>query len=163
VTVFFLVFFLLVSGQRLHARVLEVAARDEASRRRLTMIMEEVNTQVRCFLIVRLITAVLVGTATWLALAWMVVGWAALWGALGMLDSISYFGPVIVSGRLFLIGVFQEGGTTQALEMAGVALAITTLEGWLLTPPLLGKAEGMSALTVFLLLWSWIWGAGAIF
>jgi predicted PurR-regulated permease PerM len=45
--------------------------------------------------------------------------------------------------------------------MSGAALAITSLEGWLLTPPLMGKAERMSALAVFvgLLLWTWIWGA----
>ncbi len=50
---------------------------------------------------------------------------------------------------------------TQALQMSGAALAITSLEGWLLTPPLMGKAERMSALAVFLglLLWTWIWGA----
>jgi predicted PurR-regulated permease PerM len=37
---------------------------------------------------------------------------------------------------------------------------ITSLEGWLLTPPLLGKAERMHVVVVFLgvLLWTWIWG-----
>lgn len=45
--------------------------------------------------------------------------------------------------------------------MAGAALVITSLEGWLLTPLLMGKAERMSALAVFLglLLWTWVWGA----
>ena len=46
-------------------------------------------------------------------------------------------------------------------EMAGAAVVITSLEGWLLTPPLMGRAERMNALTIFLglLLWSWLWGA----
>ena len=45
--------------------------------------------------------------------------------------------------------------------MAGAAVVITSLEGWLLTPPLMGRAERMNALTIFLglLLWSWLWGA----
>jgi predicted PurR-regulated permease PerM len=161
VTVFFLVFFLLISGQRLRARVLQVAARDEESRQRLTRIMADVNTQIQRFLVVRLITAALVGAATWLALTWMGVAQAALWGTLaGIFNSIPYFGPVIVAGGLFLVGLLQDGDVTKALQLAGVALAITTLEGWLVTPPLLGKAEGMSALMVFLglLLWTWIWG-----
>jgi hypothetical protein len=35
--------------------------------------------------------------------------------------------------------------------MSGVALLITSIEGWLLTPLLLGKVwENMSALTVFI-------------
>jgi predicted PurR-regulated permease PerM len=44
--------------------------------------------------------------------------------------------------------------------MGGAALLITSLEGWLLTPALMGKAERMSALVVFLgvLLWTWMWG-----
>jgi predicted PurR-regulated permease PerM len=44
--------------------------------------------------------------------------------------------------------------------MAGAALVITSLEGWLITPPLMGKVERMSPLTVFLglLLWTWVWG-----
>jgi hypothetical protein len=76
-------------------------------------------------------------------------------------NSIPYFGPVIVSGGLFLVGMSQDGGLMQALQMAGAALVITSLEGWLVTPPLMGKAERMSALAVFLglLLWTWIWGA----
>jgi predicted PurR-regulated permease PerM len=85
-----------------------------------------------------------------------------VWGiAAGLFNSIPYFGPIIVSGGLFLVGLVQGGGMTQALQIAGIALVITTLEGWLVTPPLLGKAEGMSALAVFLglLLWTWIWGA----
>jgi predicted PurR-regulated permease PerM len=55
----------------------------------------------------------------------------------------------------------QGGGIAQALQMCGAAMVITSLEGWLLTPPLMGKAERMSALAVFLglLLWTWLWGA----
>jgi predicted PurR-regulated permease PerM len=91
----------------------------------------------------------------------MSVPQAILWGVLaGVFNSIPYFGPIIVSGGLFVVGLVQ-GATAQALQMAGVALVITALEGWLLTPALIGKAEGMSALAVFLglLLWTWIWGA----
>jgi predicted PurR-regulated permease PerM len=45
--------------------------------------------------------------------------------------------------------------------MTGAAIVIASLEGWLLTPPLMGKAEHMSALAVFLglPLWTWVWGA----
>lgn len=44
--------------------------------------------------------------------------------------------------------------------MSGAAIVITSIEGWLVTPPLMGKAERMSALAVFLglLLWTWVWG-----
>jgi predicted PurR-regulated permease PerM len=44
--------------------------------------------------------------------------------------------------------------------VAGVALLITTLEGSLLTPSLIGSASSMNHVAVFagLLFWSWIWG-----
>jgi predicted PurR-regulated permease PerM len=87
---------------------------------------------------------------------------AAMWGILaGAFNSIPYFGPVIVSGGLLVVGLVQGGGVAQALQMSAAAVVITSLEGWLLTPPLMGKAERMSALAVFLglLLWTWLWGA----
>ncbi len=67
---------------------------------------------------------------------------------------------MIVSGGLLVVGIVQSGDMMTAVKMAGVALAITSLEGWPLTPPLMGKAERMNALIVFLglLLCTWVWG-----
>jgi predicted PurR-regulated permease PerM len=49
---------------------------------------------------------------------------------------------------------------SQALQISGAALLITSLEGWLLTPALMGKAERMNVLAVFigLIVWIWLWG-----
>ena len=55
-----------------------------------------------------------------------------------------------MSGGLLLVGLVQFGEITQAVKIAAAALVITSLEGWLLTPPLLGKAEHMHAVVVFL-------------
>ena len=68
---------------------------------------------------------------------------------------------MIISGGLFVIGLVQGGGLAQAVQMSGAAILITSLEGWLLAPALMGKAERMSALAVFLglLVWTWVWGA----
>ena len=95
------------------------------------------------------------------ALLWLGVQDAAVWGILaGVFDSIPYFGPVIVSGGRLVVGLVQGGDLAQALLMSGVALLITSIEGWLLTPLLLGKVENMTALTVFIgfMLWTWLWG-----
>jgi predicted PurR-regulated permease PerM len=161
VVIFFLTFFLLLSGRRVTNRLVEIAGPDAERRRVTSTIMNDINTQIQRYLLVLLVTAVMVGAATWVALAWMGVRNAATWGVLaGVFNSIPYFGPVIVSGGLFAVGVVQGGGITQALQMSGAAILITSLEGWLLTPALMGKAERMSALAVFigLLLWTWIWG-----
>lgn len=160
--IFFLVFFLLLSGHHGRSRIIEIAGPDEERRRTAATIIDDINAQVQRFLVVRLVTAAVVGALTWGVLALMKVEHAAMWGILaGVFNSIPYFGPIIVSGGLLIVGLAQGGGMTQALQMSGAALVITSLEGWLLTPPLMGKAERMSALAVFLglLLWTWIWGA----
>jgi predicted PurR-regulated permease PerM len=162
VIIFFLVFFLLVSGGQVRARVIEAVGPDMEQRTRVARIIDDINAQIQRFLLVRLVTSIAVGALTWLVLAWMNVQHAALWGFLaGVFNSIPYFGPVIVSGGLLVVGLVQGGGMARAIQMSAAALAITSLEGWLLTPPLMGKAEKMSALAVFLglLLWTWIWGA----
>ncbi len=160
--IFFLVFFILISGTHVKARIIEVSGPDADSRRTAAKIIDDIDQQIQRFLLVRLITAVVVALATWLVLLWMGVENAAVWGTLaGVFNSIPYFGPIIVSGGLFIVGLVQGGGMSQALQMSGAALLITSLEGYLLSPPLMGKAERMGALAIFLglLLWTWIWGA----
>jgi len=162
VVVFFLVYFLLVSGPHMKDRLVEIAGSDPDRRRTTATIINDINTQIQRYLLVLLVTSAIVGLATWLVLAWIGLEHAAVWGILaGVFNSVPYFGPVIVSGGLFVVGLVQGGGLAQALQMSGAAIIITSLEGWLLTPALMGKAERMSALVVFLglLIWTWIWGA----
>jgi predicted PurR-regulated permease PerM len=160
--VFFLVFFLLLSGSHFRTRIIEVATPYFAGRRVTASIIDDINQQVQRFLLVRLVTSAIVALATWIVLAWMDVPQAAVWAILaGVFNSIPYFGPVIVSGGLLVVGLVESGEPMRALQMAGAALLITSLEGWLLTPPLMGKVESMNVLVVFLgvLLWTWLWGA----
>ena len=59
------------------------------------------------------------------------------------------------------IGAFLQFMTlSTAAIVAGVALVITSLEGWLLTPMLMGRAARMNPVALFvgLLSWSWMWG-----
>jgi predicted PurR-regulated permease PerM len=162
VVIVFLIYFLLISGQHMRKRLVEISGPEPEGRRMTATIINDINTQIQQYLLVLLATAVMVGAATWTVLALMRVEHAAMWGILaGVFNSIPYFGPVVVSGGLFAVGMAQGGGIAQALQMSGAAIAITSLEGWLLTPFLMGKAERMSALAVFLglLLWTWVWGA----
>jgi predicted PurR-regulated permease PerM len=160
VVVFFLVYFLLISSHLVRDRLVEIAGPDAGHRRTTVTIIKDINQQIQRYLLVLLVTGVLVAAATWLVLAWLGVEHAPIWGLLaGVFNSIPYFGPVVVSGGLLVVGLVQ-GGTVQGMQMAGAAILITSLEGWLLTPALMGKAERMSAVAVFLglLLWTWVWG-----
>jgi predicted PurR-regulated permease PerM len=160
--VVFLVYFLLISGQHFKRRFVELAG-PHFERRRITIdVLDDINDQIQRFLLVRVVTSAIVGVATWGALALLGVRQAAVWGILaGVFNSIPYFGPVIVSGGLLVVGFLQFGDAMDALKLAAIALAITSLEGWLLEPPLLGKVERMHVVVVFLgvLVWTWLWGA----
>ena len=157
--VVFLLYFLLWSGDHFTRRFLELAGH---GRRITAAVLAEITDQIQRFLLVTAFTSVVVGVSTWAVLAMMNVRQAVVWGALaGVFNSIPYFGPVIVSGGLFVIGLLQFGEPTAALRISAASLAITSLEGWILTPLLLGKAERMHVVVVFLgvLLWTWLWGA----
>jgi predicted PurR-regulated permease PerM len=158
----FLVFFLLLSGSHFKKRVIELAGPHLEQRRITAEVLNEINEQIQRFLQVTAVTSVVVGAATWGALAMLGIRQAAVWGVLaGVFNSIPYFGPVIVSGGLFVIGFLQFGEPAAALKVSAVSLAITSFEGWLLTPLLLGRAEQMHVIVVFVgvLLWTWLWGA----
>jgi predicted PurR-regulated permease PerM len=123
-------------------------------------VLDEIAHQVQRFLVVRVVTAMIVGVATWIALSWLGAPAAGLWSAAAaILNSIPFFGPLIVSVGLAAVGLIS-GGFTEAFQYGGAALVITSIEGWLITPPLLGQATRMNTLAVFfgLLLWSWLWG-----
>jgi predicted PurR-regulated permease PerM len=156
----FLVYFLLLGAESWRARLIQLSGTMLSSRRTGAEVIDEINHQVQRFLLVRVITSVVVGTATWLALLAFGAPSPGLWAVgAAVFNWVPYFGPIIVSGGLAIVG-FVSGGVTMALELALVALVITSLEGWVLTPPLLGRAAQMNTLAVFLslLFWSWVWG-----
>jgi len=161
VVVVMLAYFLLLAGDHFKRRVTDTAGGID-HRRVTTHVFDDINRQIQRFLVVQVVTSIIVGAATWAVLAWMQVPQAAIWGiAAGLFNSIPYFGPVIVSGGLLVVGMLQSGDPAVALRMSAAALVITSIEGWAINPVLLGKVERMHVVVVFIgvLLWTWLWGA----
>lgn len=161
VMILFLAYFLLASGD-LYKRKLVKIAGPTLSRRKVTVqILDDISGQIGRFLITQVATSALVGVLTALALwALGLEGWL-FWGAMaGILNSIPYFGPVIVSSALAVIAFLQFGTLGRPAAVAGAAFAITSLEGFLITPALMGRAARMNPAAIFvgLLFWGWIWG-----
>jgi predicted PurR-regulated permease PerM len=100
------------------------------------------------------------------ALWWLGLDQWVIWGLLaGIFNSIPYLGPVIVSGGLGIVAFLQFDSLSRTVLVCGVAFLITSLEGFLLTPALMGKAAQMNPVAIFvgLLFWSWVWGVwGAV-
>ena len=160
VVVIFLTFFFTANARFTRRQLLAAAGDMLADKRTASDVIDDLNWQIQRFLLVRLVTAISVGIATWTALLLVGAPQPGLWGVFaGVFNSIPFFGPVIVSGGLAVVGLIS-GGMWRAVELAAIALVITSLEGWLITPPLLGRAARMNTVAVFLglLLFGWMWG-----
>jgi len=161
IMIFLLTYFILLSDQMFKRKFVELAGPQLAKKKVTVEIIDIIASQIGRFLLVQLFTSTLVGIATWGALRALGLNQPALWGLLaGVFNSIPYYGPLIVSGGLAAIAFLQFGTVAMTLAVAGAALLITSLEGWILTPTLVGKAAEMNRVAVFvgLLFWSWVWG-----
>ncbi len=160
IMVLFLTFFMLLSDQLFKRKLVEIVG--TLSQKKVTVtVLEDIAAQIEQFLVIQLATSGIVAVVTGVALWAMGLQQAALWGLLaGIFNSIPYYGPLLVTGGLALVGFLQFGTIGMMIAVAGVSLLITTLEGSLLTPTLMGRAASMNQVAVFvgLLFWSWIWG-----
>jgi predicted PurR-regulated permease PerM len=161
VLVVFFVFFLLASGDLFKRKLVKIAG-PSLQRRRVTVeILNEIDTQIERFLLVLVMASVIVGVASWIAFRAVGLEQALFWGlAAGAFNSIPYFGPVIVSGGTAIVAFLQFGTVSMAAYVAGLSLAITSLEGWVLMPFLARKLVRTNEIAVFtaLIFWSFVWG-----
>jgi predicted PurR-regulated permease PerM len=161
IMILFLTYFVLLSDKLFRRKFVELAGPTLTKKKITLEIIDSISSQIGRFLIVQIFTSLVVGVATWAALAALGLRQAALWGLLaGVFNSIPYYGPLIVSGGLALVAFLQFGTLYMMAVVAGIALGITSLEGWLLTPTLMGRVASMNRVAVFvgLLFWSWAWG-----
>jgi predicted PurR-regulated permease PerM len=161
VMVAFLTYFLLVANDLFKRKLVKHVGETLARKKVTVQILDEISTQIERFLLVQMLTSVIVGIVTASALWALGLEQYVVWGlAAGVLNTIPYFGPIVVTAGLAVVGYLQFGNIQMASMVAGVALVITTLEGWLLTPTLLGRVGQLNHIAIFasLLFWSWLWG-----
>jgi predicted PurR-regulated permease PerM len=160
VLILFLTYFLLASGDLYRRKLVKIAGPSLTQKKITVQILSEIDRQIEAFLVVQLFTSVLVAVASWLAFRALGLQQAGLWGLLaGIFNSIPYFGPVLVTAATATIAFLQFGNIQMPVLVGGAALAITSLEGMLLTPWLTSRAARMNAVAVFvgLLFWGWLW------
>ena len=161
ILIFFFVFFLLASGDLFKRKLVKIAGPSLAAKKVTVNVLDDINRQIERFLLIRVVTSVGVGLATWIAFEWIGVNQAPLWGlAAGVFNSIPYFGPVIVAAGTFVGALLQFDSVSTAGYVAGVSLLITSLEGWLITPWLTSRTAQTNEIAVFvgLIFWSFVWG-----
>ncbi len=159
--VIFLTYFLMLSGDTFRRKLIKLAGPSLGKKKITLQALNEITGQIQRYLQVQLLTSVLVGVLTGLALAALGLDNAAVWGiAAGVLNLVPYVGSLATAVASALVGFLQFGSLNMALAVGGASLVIHTLVGNLLTPWLTSRASRMSPVAVFvgLLAWGWLWG-----
>jgi predicted PurR-regulated permease PerM len=77
-----------------------------------------------------------------------------------LLNYIPYLGPACMALMLFAVGLVTFSSFGEVLIAPALLIALTTLEGHLITPTVLGRHLTLNPLAVFLAIafWTWLWG-----
>jgi len=157
----FFSFSLLAAGDSYRRKLVKLVG-PTLSRMRVTVkILDDITTQIERFLFVQMLTSAVVAVASALAFHGLGLERAVFWGLLaGLFNSIPYFGPLIVLAGVSAVAYVQFGTLDRTAQVAAVSFLITGIEGYVLTPWLLGRHLRMNGVAVFvgLLFWGWVWG-----
>jgi predicted PurR-regulated permease PerM len=159
--VIFLVFFLLVGGDRFKRNLVRVTG-PSLSRKKITLhILNDINHSIQKYLLMLLTTNLLVALLTWAVFRWLGLENAGAWAAAaGMLHIVPYLGPAVVALATAAAAYIQFDSPAMALLVAGASLAIATVIGTFVTTWMTGRIANMNSAAVFisLMFWGWLWG-----
>lgn len=161
VVILCLVYFLLVAGDLYKRKIVKIAGPHLTQKKATVQILDEISQQIENFIRVQVLTGFLVAAATTGFLWWVGVRQYVVWGLLaGLFNSIPYLGPFVVTFGLGVVTLMQFDDPVKAGYVCAVTMAITSLEGYLLAPALMGRAARMNpvAILIGLLFWTWVWG-----
>lgn len=159
--VLFLTYFLMLSGDTFRRKLVKLAGPSLTKKKVTLQALHEIAGQIQRYLQVQLLTSLIVGILTGLALMLLGLDNAAVWGVVaGVLNLVPYIGSLITAGASALVAFLQFGSINMAIAVASASVGIHTLVGNLLTPWLTSRASRLSPVAVFmgLLAWGWLWG-----
>jgi predicted PurR-regulated permease PerM len=160
--VLFLVYYLLATGDRYKAKILTLAGPSMSRRHVTTEILHRITEQIERFLIARVIITLIVSVASVASFLALGLNQAIIWGILtGLLNNIPYAGPSVAVVAVSLAAMVQFGTLEMVLAAGTVTMIISVIEGFVLTPWMMGRAGRMNTAAVFvsLMFWGWIWGS----
>jgi len=163
--VIFLTFFLLASGDTLLRRMTR-CGRTWTERRRIVSIARQVQSDLSRYLGTVTVVNLFLGAVVALAMHFLEVPNPLLWGAVaGLFNFAPYVGALATALLLTVVGITTFDSLADALLVPMSFIALTIVEGQLITPAVLGRRLSVHPLIVFLsiILWGWLWGvAGAL-
>jgi len=153
-------FFFLVGEIELRNQIVTLFGHRD-SKLRFLKIMRDIERNLAGYLAV--VTIVNIGVATLVSLGAWLIGFPNPWifGFLaGLFNYVPYIGPAVMVVVLFGVGLVTFPSLAHALIAPLGLIALTTLEGHVITPTIIGRRLTLNPLLVFLALafWTWMWG-----
>lgn len=158
---FFLLYFMLATGDRLVARGLWLF-RSAPARARAKEIGAKIVHSISVYLSTMALINLVFGAATALLMYALGMPNPVLWGALAaVLNFVPYLGALVTVSIISVVALLSFDDLGQALLVPAAFLVLNQIEGDMLTPWLLGRRLSLNPLAVFLglVFWGWLWGA----
>lgn len=156
-----LVIFLLLESDMLSKKVIRFFARKPAEAIAAGSVLAQITRKIRDYLIARTLINAGLGLAIALALWSLDVHFALTLGLVAALTNfIPYVGQLIGGALPTLIALGQTGSIGHASLVAGIYLAAVGIEGYVVTPLVMGRSLDLNGTTVLLacLFWGYLWG-----
>jgi len=155
-----LLYFLLASGDLFLLKLVRVLPRLEDKKIAVAIVREVRHDISHYLLTITLINAGL-GLTVGIAMWWLGMPNPVLWGVMAAsFNFIPYLGAVSGAVILTLVALLTFDDFGRALWVPGVFLSLTTLEGFLITPTIVGQRLTLNPVAIFIWLtfWGWLWG-----
>jgi predicted PurR-regulated permease PerM len=165
VLVFFLVFFLLLTGDTFKRKIAHIAGPSLSKKRITVAILDDINQSIQRYMLMLLVTNIMVGLLSWIAFRLIGLENAGAWAvAAGVLHVVPYFGAAVAAGVTGAVAFIQFDSLYMALLVAGASLLIATFVGNFVTTWMTGRIARMNTAAVFvaLLFMGWLWGVWGV-
>ncbi|MAA75748.1 MAG: hypothetical protein CMN28_13700 [Salinisphaeraceae bacterium] len=156
---FFLLYFLLACSDQLKRNLMRALA-TEKNRQRVLGVLQSMQRRISRYLltitVINSVLGALVALLTW----WFDLPNPLLWGVVaGTLNFVPYLGPMVTLTVLLAVAITSLP-TASAVSLGLIFFALTSLEGQLITPTIVGRNVALNPVFVFLALifWGWLWG-----
>jgi predicted PurR-regulated permease PerM len=163
VTMLIVAYFLLAGGPALLVRL--EALRGGATGTRLLQLASVISSDLGRYFATVTLSNLLLGIGTAATMHWLGMPNALLWGAVAfLLNYVPYAGSATTFVLLTAVALVSFDGLGRALAVAGTYLLLTTIEGQIVQPILVGRRLDVHPLIVLLSLWfgGWLWGVAGV-